>query len=79
MEKWILICIHEREMLPIQLFNSFDEAQAKMRTEFMEDIDPDEFREACESNGEPFCDDWALNEGNAWIGGCTDWYIEQIS
>lgn len=78
MEKWILIIIQDRELMPISVYDTFDEAQAAMKADFIESVGEDEFNKACLANDDSQY--WQLNDDNAWRSEKTniDWFIERI-
>ena len=81
MKKWVLIIIHDRAIDLFKSFDTFEEAQKEMENDFLSCIDPEEFREACDKNGGSYSEDWALEEGCAWISGRDniDWFIEAVA
>lgn len=74
----MMIGIYERELLPISVYDTFEEAQAAMKADCMACVDPDEFKEMCEKNDGPCCDYWGLRDDNAWMGDHDDWYIVPV-
>ena len=78
MKKWILIIIQDRELISVSVYNTFEEAQASMKADFIESVGEDEFNEACLANDDSQY--WQLNDDNAWMSQrCNvDWYIKPI-
>ena len=81
MNKWILISICNRELEPIRVFGTFEEAQAAMKADFIDAIGTEEFNQVCTANGEPYCEDWQLGSDDAWLNyiDTIDWHIASVA
>ena len=81
MSKWMLISICNREIEPIKMYETCEEAQAAMKADFINTVGIEEYDEVCAANGEPYCDVWQLGEDDAWISGgdSIDWYVIPVA
>ena len=80
MKKWILIIIQDRELISVSVYNTFKEAQAMMKSDFIEFVGEDEFNKACLTNDDSLFNNWQLNNDNAWVSQevSADWYINSV-
>ena len=80
MKKWILVIIQDRELINVSVYNTFEEAQAMMKSDFIEFVGEDVFNKACLTNDDSLFNDWQLNNDNAWVsqGVNIDWYINSV-
>ena len=76
-EKWMLLSTCNRELTPIQMFDTCEEAQAAMKAEFIDAVGTEDYTEVLTANGASDCEDWSLGDFDAWISNidCVDWHI----
>ena len=81
MNKWMLISIYNRDLEPIKFFDTYEEAQAAMKADFIETVGTEEYREVCTANGDPSCEDWVLEDFDAWVStmDSIDWHIVPLT
>ena len=80
MKKWMLLIIFNRELKPIQWFDSFEDAQKAMKKDFVDCIGEDVFIAVSEENCGSYFDCWSLGDDSAWVSDrdSIDWYIRPV-
>ncbi len=81
MDKWMLIVITNRELEPIRMFDTAEEAQEAMKNDFTNTVGIEDFHQVCATNGGLDCEDWQFGDYDAWISNmdCFEWHIAPIT